>query len=311
MGIKDLELSETYKQYVYEALRNLESKYNNTHDEEDTMISAIALKGLNKTGRFAIDKIATALSDDERTFQRREYKYPTVDDLIPGSDFIDDPLYEYRIFHDDLDVLRETIGIANSRPITYEQREFNFYLIQEVVQAKVRRGNFATIHTCLRVVGVNTVPDRETGELVDEHTEIIGSCCMWSAFELDSGDSVAINTYDWLEVFFALVLGIPKEDFNGKVKPQSKSKSRVTVAEFERRVRDVEGITIVLRLPHDQMVPYYHYDTPAHPAMHVGAWIHDRIYSLLGEVELVVYDNNMVPLKDPHSKTQLNKFKRN
>ena len=66
---------------------------------------------------------------------------------------------------------------------------------------------------------------------------------------------------------------------------------KITVKEFERKVHDLEGVLIIIRLPARTMVPDYDFERAAAGNVTVKSWRDNRLTKILGEdISVVIID---------------------
>lgn len=69
----------------------------------------------------------------------------------------------------------------------------------------------------------------------------------------------------------------------------------ISVREFERKVRDVEEIPLVIHAPASKLVPDYHYTRQASATTSLTHWQNTRLKPLLGELEYSLINSDYVP----------------
>ena len=79
---------------------------------------------------------------------------------------------------------------------------------------------------------------------------------------------------------------------------------KVSVREFERKVRELEEVTIVIRAPSSAMVDDYDYEKKAAGTTSLTDWIDTRIKPRLGGLEFAVVNSEYVA-DTPHGRTKM------
>jgi len=85
-------------------------------------------------------------------------------------------------------------------------------------------------------------------------------------------------------------------------KEQGEEESLISVAEFERKVEELEEIVIRIRAPADAKVRPYEYDRKGAGTQSTTEWKAGRIQPLIGDFAVEIIDGNH---KSPHGRTKL------
>lgn len=79
---------------------------------------------------------------------------------------------------------------------------------------------------------------------------------------------------------------------------------KISVREFEKKVREKEEVTIVVRAPASEMVGDYNFDRKTSGSTSITDWIDKRIKPRLGDFEFDVVSPDYV-VATPHGRTKM------
>jgi len=79
---------------------------------------------------------------------------------------------------------------------------------------------------------------------------------------------------------------------------------KISVREFERKVRALEEISIVIHAPASTLVPDYDYSRQSAATASLTQWQNSRIRPLLGALEYSLINSNYAP-ETPNGRTKM------
>ncbi|MDE0695284.1 MAG: hypothetical protein OXH76_05555 [Boseongicola sp.] len=82
----------------------------------------------------------------------------------------------------------------------------------------------------------------------------------------------------------------------------AKDESMVTIEEFERKIEEKEGISVIFRVPSKTMVPDYDFQRAAPRNMSVSDFKYLRLNKYVGDCEVVIVDGSH---RQPHGRTKM------
>ena len=82
------------------------------------------------------------------------------------------------------------------------------------------------------------------------------------------------------------------------------SKKTISVREFEKKVRELEEVSITVLAPSSTRVDDYEYQKKAAAGTSITDWVDTRIKPLLGDVEFSVINAEYVA-ETPHGRTKM------
>lgn len=80
--------------------------------------------------------------------------------------------------------------------------------------------------------------------------------------------------------------------------------SQISVREFERKVRELEEVSITIMAPSSQMVDDYNYKRGASGSASITSWMEGRVRPLLKGLEVAVINAEYVA-ETPHGRTKM------
>ena len=83
---------------------------------------------------------------------------------------------------------------------------------------------------------------------------------------------------------------------------KGKDNGKVTVGEFEKKIDEIEGVSVLIRMPSTTMVPDYPFQRAAPKNMSVSTFKELRISKLVGDCEVVIVDGSH---RQPHGRTKM------